>query len=137
MAHYHKLHFKLQRKIYKKCEISSFWLNEPALKMLVLQCNIFDIGPFGSQRCYLRTRILPEVPARWSKRCYFGEGNCYFQAQKGAISGQTFAGASRGLSDVRNSTSCGCLIACSPKQRARCLALPISIPRSTRSWSRS
>jgi hypothetical protein len=37
------------------------------------------------------------VPARQSKKCYSGEGNGHFRAQKSAISGETFAGASRGL----------------------------------------
>ena len=109
MAHYTPTAFakedicKLrERRFSQLCE-DGFWLNEPALKVLACcgACKIFDIGPFGSQRCYQWTRILPKVPARWSKRCYFGEGNCHFRAQKGAISGQTFAGASRGPIPLR------------------------------------
>ena len=35
--------------------------------------------------------------ARRSQKCYFGEGNSHFGAQKSAIFGETFAEASRGL----------------------------------------
>ena len=66
-----------------------------------------DICTFGSEKCYLRRRIRPKVLARRSKKCYFGEGNCHFRAQKSAISGETFAGASRGLwlTNDRNCTA--------------------------------
>src|ERR1700737_561312 len=61
----------------------------------------FGICTFGSKKCYLRRRIRPKVLTGGSKKCYSGEGNCHFRAQKSAISGETFAGASRGLAEVR------------------------------------
>jgi hypothetical protein len=61
--------------------------------MLVLP----KFSTFGSQKCYLRRRIWSKTPAGRSQKCYFGEGIGHFRAQKSAIFGETFTGASRGL----------------------------------------
>ena len=57
--------------------------------------------------------------ARRSKKCYFGEGNCHFRAQKSAISGETFAGASQGL-DNRVSFLCRLKLRYRLLNRRRC-----------------
>jgi len=58
---------------------------------------LLKFSTFGSQKCYLRRRIRSKTPAGRSQKFYFGEGIGPFRAQKSAISGETFAGASRGL----------------------------------------
>jgi len=79
------------------CELCQNWLGLLALArvaMLVLP----KFSTFGLQKCYLRRRIWSKTLAGRSQKCYFGEGIGHFQAQKSVIFGETFAGASQGLS---------------------------------------
>jgi hypothetical protein len=84
----------------KAWDIHQMHLQKPALKSpmhVAESVKNFHLWQFGSEKCYLRRRVVLKVLARRSKKCYYREGNCHFRAQKSAISGETFAGASQGL----------------------------------------
>jgi hypothetical protein len=77
-------------------EYGSISRHKPALIGLTCCGVLPKLSTFGSQKC-LRRRIRSKTPAGRSQKCYFGEGIGHFRAQKSAIFGETFAGASRGL----------------------------------------
>src|ERR1700689_1761854 len=71
-------------------------IDEPALKSPAESAKNSPLTIWLRKVLYME-KDCTESAGQRSKKCYYGEGNCHFRAQKSAISGETFAGACRGL----------------------------------------